>query len=164
MERVAELLGGWAEVRAMASEDVLRWRAAGHLHDVLRDADPDELRVGLPEDLAGMPDPVLHGPVAALRLRAEGVADEALLAAVAWHTLGHPELDTLGRALYAADFLEPGRDFRNPWRAGLRARMPGALNEVVAEVLAARIGHQVEEGGPLRPETVAFWNILVDPD
>jgi 2-amino-4-hydroxy-6-hydroxymethyldihydropteridine diphosphokinase len=161
MERVAELLGEWARARGLGVEDQLRWRAAGWLHDALRDAPSEELRPRVrPEDRA-LPGPVLHGPAAAEALRADGVEDPPLLRAVAWHTLGDPDFDALGRAMYAADFLEPGRDLRNSWRAGLRARMPGELDPVVREVVAARIAHQVGRGGLLQPRTVAFWNLLV---
>ena len=38
--------------------------------------------------LANLPARVLHGPAAAVRLRAEGVDDEPFLLAVAFHTIG----------------------------------------------------------------------------
>lgn len=159
--RVSELMGHWATERGLDGDAVFRWRAAGLLHDVLRDADPEELRGRVPPALADLPGPVLHGPAGAERLRLAGVDDGALLRAVAYHTLGHPDFDVLGRALYAADFLEPGRDFRNDWRADLRERASGALHRVVREIVGARIAHQVGRAGPLRGETVAFWNVLV---
>lgn len=160
MDRVAGLLGRWAGARGLGETDVARWRAAGQLHDVLRDAPPDDLRPRVPPALAHLPGPVLHGPAAAEALRVAGVRDGPLLRAVAWHTLGHPRFDDLGRAVYAADFLEPGRDLRNEWRAGLRDRMPRELDAVVREILAARIAHQVGRDGPLQPWTVDLWNVL----
>jgi HD superfamily phosphohydrolase YqeK len=160
MARVAELLGAWARAQGLGEEDRLRWTAAGWLHDALRDAPPEELRPRVGPGDRALPGPVLHGPAAAEALRAEGVEDRPLLRAVAWHTLGDPDFDALGRATYAADFLDPGRDLRNAWRAGLRARMPGELDTVVREIVAARIAHQVGRGGLLQPRTVAFWNLL----
>src|SRR5690606_8966546 len=78
---------------------------------VVRDADRARLRAwvggGDPEGPGG----VLHGPAAAARLAEEGVTDEPLLTAVAWHTLGHPDLDLRGRCLYIADYIEPGRTY-----------------------------------------------------
>jgi 2-amino-4-hydroxy-6-hydroxymethyldihydropteridine diphosphokinase len=158
--RVAELMGAWAEARDLSPLDVSRWRAAGVLHDALRDEDPASLRVRVAPRLRELPAPVLHGPAAAERLRAEGVRDEPLLKAVAYHTLGHARFDDLGFALYAADFLEPGRDLLNAWREELRGRMPDEAMVVVQEILAARIGHLVTSGRPVRPETMAFWNSL----
>ena len=88
--------------------------------------------------------------------------DGELLTAVAYHTIGHASLTRLGRALYSADFLEPGRTFEPEWRAELRARMPEELDDVTREIVAARIAHVVRRGLDLLPETVGFWNALVN--
>lgn len=162
MERVASLLGEWADKLGLDAPERMRWVAVGYLHDAMRDAPPDGLRARVPPALADLPDRILHGPAAAERLRVEGVADGELLRAVAYHTLGHPALGRLGRALYAADFLEPGRELRDEWRAKLRARMPGDLDGVVREVVGARITYLVGRSRAVRPETAAFWNALAE--
>lgn len=159
--RVATLMAEWGGALGLSDEDRARWRASAWLHDALREARPETLREGVPESLRGLPGSVLHGPAAAERLRREGVEDESVLRAVAYHTIGHPELDDMGRALYAADFLEPGRPFLTEQRATLRARMPQALDEVVRDVARIRIRHLLERDAPLQPHTVAFWNVLV---
>jgi 2-amino-4-hydroxy-6-hydroxymethyldihydropteridine diphosphokinase len=74
--------------------------------------------------------------------------------------LGSADFGTLGFALFAADFLEPGRKIREDWRADLRARAPAQLEQVVKEILSARIGYLLEKGRPLHPETLGFWNCL----
>lgn len=162
MERVAGLLGSWADALGLEPTEGVRWRAVGYLHDALRDAPPEALRPRVPPGLADLPGPLLHGPAAAERLRIDGVEDGELLLAVAYHTLGHADLGRLGRALYAADFLEPGRDLRNEWRAELRARMPDDLDAVVRDILGARIVHVVARGGALRTETVGYWNTFAE--
>lgn len=156
--RVADLMGTWAEALGLGRAEVVRWRAAGVLHDALRDADPEALRPRVAPGLQDLPAFVLHGPAAAERLRIDGVKDGSFLRAVAYHTLGNAGLDDLGVALYAADFLEPGRDLRNGWRRELRARMPEAFTDVVREILAGRIAHLLETARPVRSETMAFWN------
>ena len=160
IERVAGLMAAWAEQRGSSPGDRARWVAAAYLHDALREAPEEMLRPLLPAAFQDLPASALHGPAAAERLRTEGVADEPLLLAVAYHTLGHPDFDALGMALYAADFLEPGRPYLPSFREELRARMPLELEEVTAEVLASRIRRLVERRVPLRPETVGFWNAL----
>ncbi|MDX1646933.1 MAG: HD domain-containing protein [Longimicrobiales bacterium] len=162
MVRVAELLDVWTEALTLPEEERRRWRAAGHLHDALRDADPDALRSRVPPALRTLPGALLHGPAAAERLRVDGVEDGELLDAVSFHTVGSPTFRTLGRALYAADFLEPGRPYRPDWRAELRGRMPGEMDAVVREILRARIRHRLDTGHVVLPRTWAFWNTLVE--
>ena len=79
---------------------------------------------------------------------------------MAFHTLGHPALDTIGKALYCADFLEPGREIRKKKRAAWRERMQHELDDVVREILGARIRHMTKRGRTIRPETIGFWNSL----
>lgn len=159
--RVAGLMDRWAADLELPQEERTRWLAAAWLHDALRDAKPEELRPYVPQRFADLAPPLLHGPAAAERLAGE--ADEALLDAVRYHTTGHSGLDRLGRALYLADFLEPGRDFERDWRASLVRRMPRDLDAVLVEVVAARIAHLLEGRRPIRPETAEFWSALVAP-
>jgi len=163
MARVAGLLDEWAAALDSDPDDRIRARAAAWLHDALRDADPETLRPTVEEALRDLPGKLIHGPAVAARLRAEGVEDEGLLHAITYHTLGHPDFDTVGRLLYIADFLEPGRSFRPLWRAVLRSRMPHAADEVIREVAAARVRHLLERGMTIRPETLAFWNAITRP-
>lgn len=162
MDRVAELLGSWAVALDLDQEDRIRWLAAGHLHDALRDEDPEALRARVAPDCRTLPGALLHGPAAAERLRVDGVDDGELLTAIAFHTVGDPRFRRLGRALHAADFLEPGRPYRSDWRAELRGRMPDELDAVVLEILRARIAHRLDREDRILPRTMAFWNRLVE--
>jgi HD superfamily phosphohydrolase YqeK len=160
MERVAELLGDWARTLSLPEADQIRWRAAGFLHDALRDAPAAELRPFVPEPLRLLSNKLLHGPAVAERLRHDGVQDESLLRAVAYHTIGHPALDELGRALFIADYIEPGRRYDPARLAVLRARMPAARDDVLRDVLRARMERLLAEGRAIRSETAAFWNAI----
>ena len=74
---------------------------------------------------------MLHGPAAAARFEREGETRQGVLDAVRYHTIGYLEWDRTGRALYMADFLEPGRSFskreprvsRGAGAGGLRRRV-----------------------------------------
>ncbi|TVP76275.1 MAG: HD domain-containing protein [Gemmatimonadales bacterium] len=154
--RVGAVMGSWASELGLPDHEVGRWRAAGLLHDVLRDADPDGLRRELGPPLGELPPAILHGPAAAARLQALGVTDEPLLEAIRWHTLGDPGLDRLGRALYCADFLEPGRRRDRTWREGLRYRFPLDEDGVLVAVTRERTAHQEAASGELHPRTRAF--------
>jgi 2-amino-4-hydroxy-6-hydroxymethyldihydropteridine diphosphokinase len=154
MARVARLMRQWATELGLGHDETARWSAAGYLHDALRDADPAELRPLVPPEFRELPGKLLHGPAAAERI--DGEADDELLDAVRCHTLGCPRFRTLGRALYLADFLEPGRTFAPEWTESLRRRMPREMDAVLREVVEARIGHVMRNGGTVHPETKAF--------
>lgn len=160
IERVAALMDAWALALRLDESERARWRAAAWLHDALRDATDEELRPLVDPSLRLLPTPLLHGPAVARRLADEGVDDEALLLAVAYHTLGSARFDRLGRMLYAADYLEPGRTFRAEDRAAQRARMPHALDDVLASIVRARLIHLLDLRRPIRSETLEFWNAL----
>jgi len=163
MARVAGLLDDWATALGSSEDDRARWRASGYLHDALRDERADVLRPLVPPDQRDLLGPMLHGPAAAERLRQDGVRDEELLSAVAAHTTGRAGLAVLGLALYAADYLEPGRDFgpkSDELHASLRARMPGDLRAVVRDVAAERMRRGLESRRPIHPETLALYNEL----
>jgi len=146
IERVAALLSQWADALHVPQAERDRWLKAAWLHDALRDAP-------LPDELA-------HGPVAAERALHEGEADRGVLDAVRYHTIGYAGWDDVGRMLYLADFLEPGRDFDRAARAALAARVPAERDVVLREVAARRIAWVVRSGWPLPRETVDFWNAL----
>ena len=152
--RVAALLGEWAQALGLSAEERTRWLAAGWLHDVMRECPPDELRPLVPKAFRDLPGKLLHGPAAAERLA--GQADPELLEAIRYHTLGSARFGRLGRALYLADFLEPGRRFEPEWTASLRARMPHEMDAVMREVVRARVRHVTESGSTLHPETRAL--------
>lgn len=152
--RVAALLGAWADALALPPAEAARWRAAGWLHDAFRETAPEVLRPQVPPAFRDLPPKLLHGPAAAERLA--GDADPELLDAIRYHTLGSPRFGALGRALYLADFLEPGRTFRPAWTAALRERMPREMDAVLREVVQARVAHVRGNGGTLHPETLAL--------
>jgi 2-amino-4-hydroxy-6-hydroxymethyldihydropteridine diphosphokinase len=161
MIRVSHLLRGWAEQREETHQEVARWAALGFLHDMMRDAEPAVMRAMVDPTFASLSDKALHGPAAAVRLRECGVEDDELVHAVEYHTLGSRGFRDLGKALYAADFLEPGRKTEGKGQAGLRERLPFELGAVVREIAGARIEYLIERGRPIRVETADFWNSLV---
>jgi len=158
VERVAALIGDWADVLALPESDQIRWRAAGLLHDVLKDARLEKLRDLVTED---WPEPLLHAPAAAERLSREGIDDEELLLAVRYHPVGHPEIGSLAEHLYLADYLEPGRSFRSNERAALLARMPEEHAGVLRDVARRRITDRLEKNDPVLTVSMDFWNRIV---
>ncbi len=160
--RVGQLLWDWADALGRDTRTRIRWRAAGLLHDALKEEGTDVLRplVDGPDE---WPDALLHGPACANRLRAAGVDDEPFLRAIAFHTTGHRDLGTLGQALYMADFLEPGRLASGRERTSLRRRMPDDWHAVLVEVATAKIGILIDCLIPVSAATAGFWEAITAP-
>jgi 2-amino-4-hydroxy-6-hydroxymethyldihydropteridine diphosphokinase len=160
IERVTDLLDAWARALAIPPGESTAWRDAGRLHDALRDADEQELRQWAGTE-APWPLPVLHGPAAAARLVNEGEQREDVLEAVRWHTLGHAGWARTGRALFMADFLEPGRSFARAERAFLARSVPSDFEGVFRQVVQLRMEWALRDGKPVFPETAELWNEVV---
>ena len=160
IQRVAELAAGWAERLAVSDSERNRWLRAVWLHDALRDAPAAELE----KWAASTPGPpeLRHGPASAARARAEGEDDRGVLDAVRYHSVGLAEWDMVGRILYCADYLEPGRAFQQQERAELADRLPDDISGVLREVARSRLIHTVTSGWPILDPTLRFWNSLVD--
>ncbi len=144
IERVTALLDTWSAALGLSIAERAEWRDAGRWHDALRDA----------------PASMLHGPAAATALAREGETRRELLAAIRFHTIGHPDWARTGQALYMADFLEPGRKFARADRAFLAAQVPHDFDGVFRQVVRARIEWALREGHPVFEETIALWNHL----
>jgi 2-amino-4-hydroxy-6-hydroxymethyldihydropteridine diphosphokinase len=157
IERVTALLDDWAERLYLVPRDAEAWHDAGVYHDALRDADEVLLRE-LAGDPPGYAVEMLHGPAAAERMRQGGEGRTDVLDAVRHHTTGSPTWGRLGRALYMADYLEPGRKFSPADRAYLAARVPDDFDGTFRQVVRARIEWSVREGMRLYAETVQLWN------
>lgn len=146
IRRVVELLEHWAEEMEVSRRERDRWLSAAWLHDALRDA---RLKRG-----------TSHGAAAADRAELEGEVDQGVLDAVRYHSVGYAGWDDVGRMLYLADYLEPGRKRRAKQRAQLAERVPRECDRVLLDVVALQIRAQLRSGRPIHPLTLEFWNSL----
>ena len=158
IERVTELMEKWAYRLGVPPEEARAWRDAALLHDALRDAPESDLRALVPR--ADFTPEMLHGPTAAARLEREGDHRAEMLDAIRWHTVGSASWKRLGRALFMADFLEPGRRFMPADRAYLADKVANDFDGTFRQVVRMRIEHALREGHTLFPETVSLWNLV----
>jgi 2-amino-4-hydroxy-6-hydroxymethyldihydropteridine diphosphokinase len=154
--RVVALLNRWAASLSLDEREARAWHDAGAWHDALRDADERDLRemTGEPHRPLGL----LHGPAAAAKLERDGEPRRDVLDAIRWHTVGSATWSRTGRALYMADFLEPGRSFMQADRAFLADQVPFAFDATFRQVVRMRLEWVLREGKGLTNETVALWN------
>jgi HD superfamily phosphohydrolase YqeK len=161
IERVAALASAWADAMSVPDPERHRWLRAVWLHDALRDASEAKLAELAPSTPG--PSELRHGPAAAARAKAEGEVDRGVLDAVRYHSIGLAEWDMVGRVLYCADYLEPGRPFDPAERAELARRFPGDPLAVLRDVAERRLAHLIQSRWTLPEPTVRFWNSLAIP-
>lgn len=149
IQRVAALLDEWADDMGVTQRERHRWLKAAWLHDALRDAPATRL--------AG----TTHGGAAADRAAQDGENDGGVLDAVRYHSSGYVGWDDVGRMLFLADFLEPGRRSSRKRRAKLAERVPRNRDRVLREVVGQQIRQRLRGGRPIHPQTLEFWNSIV---
>jgi HD superfamily phosphohydrolase YqeK len=149
----------WADAMGLPEGERRRWLRAVALHDALKDA-PQDLLDQLAPCWRGIP-ALQHGPAAAARAEQDGEKDQGILDAVRYHSIGYRDWELVGRVLYLADFLEPGRSYHAPEHGTLLQRVPEEIDAVLRSVAAERIAGVVQAGAPLLRETTDFWNALV---
>lgn len=140
--------------------DARRARTAGLLHDLARLYSYERLlqecaERGLSIDAFERTHPiVLHARLGAEIARSEyGVTDEAILSAIAKHTVGGAQMSVLDKIIYLADALEPGRTFAN--RAAFAGVARRDLDAAMRDVLQSTIAYLRARGEPVAPQTLA---------
>ena len=151
--RVTSLLLDWAGALGVDAAERAAWHDAGCWHDA------EATLRALTGDLTA-PAEVLHGPASARLLARDGERRTDVLEAVRWHTLGAGHWGRTGRALFMADFLEPGRKFMQAERAWLARQVVADFDGVFRQVVKIRLEWGLREGKALHPETVALWNAV----
>ncbi len=159
VKRVAALAYLWALEMGVPDSETHRWLRAVWLHDALRDAPLEDLERSAPTT----PGPIepRHGPASAARAKGHGETDRGVLDAVRYHSVGLAEWDMVGRVLYCADFLDPGRPFDREERAALAREFPTNPTGVLLEVARRRLTHLAQSAWPIPEPTYRFWNSLV---
>lgn len=159
VSRVAAVAERWADAMGVSRRELGRWQRAIALHDSLKDAPKKLLRELAPD--AWPVTALLHGPAAAARAEQDGETDRGVLDAVRYHSVGYRDWELVGRVLYLADFLEPGRSYHTPEHGALLERVPFDFEAVLSSVVAERLIGVIMAGRALPVETTEFWNALV---
>lgn len=88
-----------------------------------------------------------------------GLTDEAILQAIAVHTVGSADMSLLDKVLYVADYIEPGRDF--PGVDVARDLAKQDLDKAVAYETARTVEHLARKNQPIYPQTLETYNSYV---
>lgn len=138
---------------------------AGIGHDICKEIPLDEMRRLALSDgrgetaLESARPSLMHGRAAAARLRRDfGVSDADVLDAVSFHTFGAVGLCDLGKVIFVADKVEPGRPQSTD---GYRARLFALpLAEMALSVLEESIAYLASRGKAAAPESAAWAESL----
>lgn len=163
--RVAEYAARLAEIYCNENISVKSAYAAGLAHDICKNLSDDEILKIVKDDGFGIdaiekekPN-LLHGRAAAVILKDKfGVNDKSFLDAIAFHTFGCENIDSLGKIIYIADKIEPGRpdteDFRN-------FAETESLNNLMLKIIKWRNAYVLQNGGTVHILTRKMYEHLV---
>lgn len=161
--RFAHVAGVAKTARMLAERhgaDPVKAEFAGWIHDWYRETSEQELQKLAAEIGMALPPgrPVTwHGPVCAARMKRDfAVDDDEVRLAVAYHTVGHPDMPLLARVVYVADAIEPTRVY--PGVDELRTLAQVNLTLALARIADDSIGHLLARGEDISLSTVAMRN------
>ena len=147
--------------------DVEKAMVAGLLHDCAKYVPNDKKiqkcekrNIYISEVEYQNPD-LLHAKLSAVYAKEKyGVIDDEILNAIASHTTGKPNMTTLEKIIYIADFIEPNRDLL-PEMDVIRQEAYTDLDVCLLHILRNCMNHLCKKGAivdPLTMETYEFYN------
>ena len=96
---------------------------------------------------------LLHAKLGAYVARAKyGITDEEILSSITFHTTGKPEMSTLEKIVYIADYIEPARN-KAPHLTRLRKLAFTDIDECMYEILKDSMAYLSENPKTMDPMT-----------
>ncbi|MCR5080943.1 MAG: bis(5'-nucleosyl)-tetraphosphatase (symmetrical) YqeK [Treponema sp.] len=146
---------------ALYGADCKKGYLAGIAHDICKDYPLEELYELASKDgreiteLEKRKSELLHGRAAAVRLsEVYGIDDKEILEAVSCHTFGSVSLGKLGKIIFAADKIEPGRpQSTEEYRKNLFSK---DLDSLVLQVLEENKAYLEKNGKEMARESLDF--------
>lgn len=153
-----------ASALAMAyGVDVEKAALAGLLHDCAKHLTTTKKlqkarEFGLPVSSYEIDNPeLLHAKLGAYYARTKyGVTDPEVLSAIACHTTGKPDMNTLEKITYVADYIEPNRE-RAPKLTLIRRLAFRDLDECLLEILEGTLVFLQSTGASIDDATVKTY-------
>ena len=164
-QRIAHVVGCESEAVMLAKtwgEDPDTAATAGILHDITKKVRGEEQlnlcrKYGIVYDEAEARNTsILHARTGAAMAREEFHISDEIYEAIRWHTTGKPDMSTLEKILYLADFIEPTRDF--PGLEELRRLAYKDLDDAMALALSMSLGDLRRRGCEVYKDTLEAYN------
>ena len=143
--------------------DVEQARLAGILHDIMKDTAPEEQLKILADSGIILTKTqrrnrkLWHSLAGAAYLRGTlGVADQAVVEAVACHTSGKKDMSLLDKVLFVADYISADRDY--PGVEDMRRAADRSLEEAMVEGILFTVNELMEQRLPVAAESIEAYN------
>lgn len=144
-------------------QDVEKLRIAALLHDIGKSVEKtdqlhyaQEHKIPLTDDDRAAPG-VIHSRISVFMAERDYcISDPDILRAVRHHTTGFSGMTVFDKCIFAADYLDPGRGFRNE-----RQLMNLTLNDFdkgVLEIIKDKMVYVIRKGETLHPQSIEFYN------
>ena len=154
------------ELAALYGADEEKAYTAGLLHDVMKNASPDEqLQIMEKADIILSPCEKLnqklwHAIAGAAFLKTElNITDEEIISAVRWHTTGKAGMTTLEKTVYLADFISEDRTYPDVDEVRRLARI--SLESAIVYTQKYCIQKLLSQNMIIDPSSVECYNDLV---
>ncbi len=142
-------------------------KIAGIAHDIARELHDNE-KIALAEKDIYTTTPyerehpvLLHGRAGAVLLSEQfSLSDEPVLQAVRWHTTGHTGMGVIGKILFVADYIEPGRTHIDD--AYRQKILKMSLDAMVLEILSKEITHLRNSGNAIVEDSILLYDDLLN--
>ena len=141
----------------------LKAELAGLLHDCAKCYTDKELismcqhdKVELTSEELASP-AVIHAKYGSFMAEHEfGIADSDILNAIRFHTTGRPDMSTLEKIIFTADYIEPLRDKASNLNEARRLAFTD-LDECVYNILDATVTYLKSQGSVIVPDTMLAY-------
>ena len=105
--------------------------------------------------------PVWHSFIGSLIAKERfKITDNEILDAIKYHTTGHPEMNEIAKIIFIADFIEPGRKYKEciDVRKKLKGKME--LDKILLLVLEKKLIYLINNNKIIHPYAINLWNKL----
>ncbi len=151
------------ELAEKYGENVEKAALAGLVHDCAKNIKSEDIlflcdKYGIiADDIMKKNTTLLHGMVGSFLARELfGIEDPRILEAIADHTMGRAGMDTLGKIIFVADYIEEERDFDGVEE--IREAAEESLEKAIVKGIDTTILHILKKGDLLHPQTIATRN------
>ena len=171
-ERFIHSVAAASTAKKLAKEygvDEARAELAGLLHDCAKELPYEEMKKIIAEENLDIDEDeisakkVLHAPLSAyLAKKMFNVADEEILSAIRFHTIGKIGMTTLEKIIYLADKIEPETRVE-PYFEELRQELlrTKSLDKTMLLSFKMTIKSLVDRGLPINYKTIEVYNFLL---